>query len=446
MTGAPMVGRADAPDVILLVCDQMQAQRLGAGTPSITPHLDALAQSGARFDRAFCSNAQCTPSRASLQTGLYPHEAGVMVIYGFGDHTGHIGPEHTTVAQVFSGAGYSTALFGKSHFGYPLRGLGYQSGNERGGGPSLAEVDRAITADAVSHIEERDADQPMFLVVSWHQPHPPFEDVPEFVPDVREVSIPASFDDDLSDRPAYQARRRHQAGGGYDVPTLEREQRQYLSMIGAVDHEVGRILDALETRARPRIIAFTSDHGDMMGAHGLRLKGPLAYEELYRVPLIISAPTIRPGKIVDALNVNVALPGTLLDLAGVERPAGWPDRSLAPLLDGDGGPDRVFMEHYGAYWGFHPFRMVRTDRYKYVRHYGPGEGEEELYDLHLDPYEMSNRAADRSYAEVKRSLRRDVEVWWQETGGRDWDYYESDEFRNRGRATLLDDNALWANT
>jgi arylsulfatase A-like enzyme len=426
----------------------MQAQRLGGEGISLTPNLDALAQTGARFDRAFCSNAQCVPSRASLQTGLYPHEAGVMIIYGFGGHTGHLGPEHTTVAHAFADAGYSTALFGKSHFGFPLSGLGYAEGIERGGGPSLAEVDQRISDDAISYIQEHDAEKPMFLVVSWHQPHPPFEDVDEFLPvALSAVQVPESFHDDLADRPAYQSARRSQAGGGYTEAELKKEQAQYLSMIAAVDHEVGRVLDEIGKRNRPTVIAFTSDHGDMMGAHGLRLKGPFPYEELYRVPLILTAPGVEAGKVINALNVNVELPGTLMDLAGVPRPLAWPERGpLTGLIDDKPGPEEIFMEHFGAYWGFHPFRMVRTERYKYVRHYGPGEGEEELYDLKADPNESHNKAHDPSYVNTRNDLRKTLERWWKRTGGRDWEFYESEIFKNSGSATLIRDNHLWADT
>jgi arylsulfatase A-like enzyme len=371
-----------------------------------------------------------------------------MVIYGFGGHTGHLGPQHTTVAHAFLDRGYATALFGKSHFGYPVSKLGYATAVERGGGPSLAEIDRQISDDAIAFIEEHDADQPVFLVVSWHQPHPPFEDVDEFLPVAAEaVRVPESFHDDLSDRPRYQTERRNQPGGGYTEEALLREQTQYLSMIAAVDHEVGRVRRALRGRNRPSVIAFTSDHGDMMGAHGLRVKGPFPYEELYRVPLLVAAPKVAPGRVIDALNVNVELPGTLLALAGVDLPPDWPDRRLLPgLLRDEKGPEEIFMEHYGAYWGFHPFRMVRTERYKYVLHYGPGEGDEELYDLQMDPHERTNRAAEPAYAETRERLRASLEEWWQNTGGRDWDYYESDEFKSAGAQTLMDDNRLWAAT
>jgi arylsulfatase len=446
------------PNVVLLICDQMQQQRLGAGwalngTPgSLTPNLDLLAAEGTSFNRAYCSNAQCTPSRASLQTGQYPHESGVMVIYGFGGHTGHLGPRHTTLAHAFKAAGYATAIFGKTHFGYPIEELGFDSGIERGGGESLAAVDRQITDDAIGFLAGHPAEKPLFLVVSWHQPHPPFEEAEPFFAGMnpQRLDLPHSFfGDDLAGKPRFQRDRRRQQGGGYDEEQLRSEMAKYCSMISAVDHEAGRVIAAVKSSGSwdHTIAAFTSDHGDMMGAHGLRLKGPLPYEELFRVPLIIRAPHLPGNRVVDELNVNVQLPGTLMDLAGVPRPDSWPDReALAGLEGDDDGPDQVFMEHYGAYWGWHPFRMVVTKTHKYVRYYGPDDGEEELYHLAVDPGECVNLAQNPEHGAIRARLRNAVDDWWHETGGQEWAYYESDDFKLADEATLVRDNHLWADT
>jgi arylsulfatase len=447
-------GAPRRPHVVLLICDQMQQQRVGKGaTDSWTPNLDQLAAEGLSFSRSYCSNAQCTPSRASLQTGLYPHESGVMVIYGFGGHTGHLGPRHTTIAQTFKAAGYTTALFGKSHFGFPIEELGYDTGIERGGGDSLAAVDRQITEDAIDFLAKHPAEKPLFLVVSWHQPHPPFEAVEPYHSEIdpQDLPLPDSFRaDTLEGKPAFQRDRRRQSGGGYDEKLLRREMAKYASMIRAVDHEVGRVTAALEENGMGSnsVTAFTSDHGDMMGAHGLRLKGPLPYEELFRIPLILKAPKLPGGRVIDALNVNVQLPGTLMDLAGVSRPDAWPHQEALPgVAEGDEpGPEYVFMEHYGAYWGWHPFRMVVSKTHKFVRYYGPDEGQEELYDLVQDPHECANLALDPGYAGMREHLRRLVDEWWNTTGGRDWAYYESDEFKLADSGSLVADNHLWADT
>ncbi|MCL4543360.1 MAG: sulfatase-like hydrolase/transferase, partial [Chloroflexi bacterium] len=102
------------PHVLLFICDQMQAPRPAIAQTAPTPALDALAADGVRFTNAYCANAQCVPSRVSLQTGLYPHEAEVMIIYGFHGHSAHLDGTQLTSGQVFRDAGYTTAYFGKT--------------------------------------------------------------------------------------------------------------------------------------------------------------------------------------------------------------------------------------------------------------------------------------------------------------------------------------------
>ena len=108
-------------------------------------------------------------------------------------------------------------------------------------------------------------------------------------------------------------------------------------------------------------------------------------------------------------------------------------------------PERetIFFEHYGAYWGLHPFRAVKVrgdplGHWKYARYFGPDEGEAELYDLDNDPHELRNLAHEEAVCDVRDQLDAMVESWWQRTDGKDFDYYESPEFKQRGLATLVD--------
>ncbi|HEY4384252.1 MAG TPA: sulfatase-like hydrolase/transferase, partial [Ktedonobacteraceae bacterium] len=120
------------PHVLFFLCDQMQYQRQGRIDPhASTPNLDRLSEEGTSFSHFYAANGQCVPSRASLQTGLYPHEAGVMIIYGFHGHTAHLTGKQLTIGQVFRDAGYTTAYFGKQHFGISLKKLGYDHGEDR---------------------------------------------------------------------------------------------------------------------------------------------------------------------------------------------------------------------------------------------------------------------------------------------------------------------------
>lgn len=428
------------PHVLLFLCDQMQYQRQGTVDPlASTPHLDHLAAEGVFFTHQYCANAQCVPSRASLQTGLYPHEAGVMIIYGFHDHTARLTGDHLTVGHVFREAGYTTAYFGKTHFGTPLATLGYDHGSERGAQPPLSAGDRAIVDDALTFLAAHDPERPLFLTVSLHQPHPPFELVEAFAsryPPER-LEVPPSYRlDDLATKPPFQRAHAEGQHAYADVATLLRELREYYTMISAVDRLFGEVRAAFEARGMwdETVVAFTSDHGDMMGAHRLRLKGTLPYEELYRVPLVLRVPgQAFPRQMVDDLTVNVGLPGTLIEAAGLPLPPEFKGGSLFLALRRTTAPDdeMIFFEHYGAYWGLHPFRAVRTREWKYVKYYGPDQTEE-LYDLSADPLEVRNVAGSSASRRVQDALECEVDRWWAETGGREFEYYESEAFKARG--------------
>ena len=449
---------ARQPHVLFVICDQMQNQRMGVVDPvAFTPALDRLAREGVRFSHLYCSNPQCVPSRVSLQTGLYPHEAGVMIIYGFHGHTAHLSGEERTVGQELRDAGYTTAYFGKTHFGIGLGKLGYDhGGNEHVAGGNPAK-DRAYTDQALAFLEGHDVRQPLFLTVSLHSPHPAFERVDAFAEHypLERMRLPESYyKDDLSGKPPFQ--RQHAVDGHHGTgaeAALRDELFRYYTMISHVDHLFGELRAAFEAKGmwEDTVVLFTADHGDMMGAHRTRLKGTLPYEELYRVPCLMRLPGgSHAGRVVDSLAVNTALPGTLMAAAGLPVPAAFRGGSLLPLLERPASApppaeEEIFFEHYGAYWGLHPLRGIRSRRHgpdgvqewKYVRYYGPDDTEE-MYDLAADPHELVNLAADgrRAVAAVRADLSARVERWWAATGGRSFADYEAPAFKARGAATL----------
>jgi arylsulfatase len=483
-------GPVRRPHVVLFICDQMQYQRQGKVDPQArTPNLDRFADENVFFTHFHAANGQCVPSRVAMQTGLYPHEAGVMIIYGFHGHTAHLTGEQRTVGHVFRAAGYTTAFFGKTHFGTPLANLGYEHGWEgpRPGGGDESEgprgaaanrshrrnslTDRAIVDRALEFLTAHDPAQPLFLTVSIHEPHPPFEVVEAYADlfNEEEMRLPRSFyEDDLSGKPAFQ--REHARDGRHGYPDAgpaqaaraRAELRRYYTMVSHVDQLFGEVRAALEGKGMwdGAAVAFTADHGDMMAAHRMRLKGTVPYEEIFRIPFVLKLPGGAPAPVrrtVDDLAVNVAQPGTLVESAGLPVPPELRGGSLVPLLYRERRPEQetLFYEHYGAYWGLHPFRVVRVrdpqrGEWKLARYYGPAErigpgatgtdGAEsfdaELYDLANDPDELHNRARDPELAEWRAELLSRVDEWWQRTGGRDFAYYESDEFKLSGAATL----------
>ncbi|HEV7216225.1 MAG TPA: sulfatase-like hydrolase/transferase [Chloroflexota bacterium] len=428
------------PHVLFFMCDQLQYQRQGTVDPvAYTPNLDRLAAEGVAFTQHYCANSQCVPSRASLQTGRYPHELGVMIIYGFHGHTGRLSGAERTVGQVFREAGYTTAYFGKTHFGTPLAQLGYDVGSEGAARPPHSAGDRAIVDEALAFLAGYDPAQPLFLTVSLHEPHPPFELVEAFADHypLERLAAPASYWlDDLTTKPPFQREHATDKHTYADEAALLDELRQYYTMISHVDALFGEVRDALAAKGMwaNTAAAFTSDHGDMMGAHRLRLKGTLPYDELYRVPLTIRVPAAQfPRQVVDDLTVNVSVPGTLLEAAGLALPPAFAGSSLLPAMRRAMPPadEAIYFEHYGAYWGLHPFRAVRTRRWKYIKHYGPDQTDE-LYDMIADPLELRSVADDPALSAIKAGLERQVDEWWAATGGRDFVYYESPEFKARG--------------
>ena len=428
-----------------------------AGDPvAHTPFLDSLAAEGVRFTHMISAHGQCVPSRASLVTGRYPHECGVVVNYGFHGHQNRLSPTRfPTLGQVFRDAGYRTAYFGKCHFGVPLRELGYEEGidhdpvrvddgeAERTGiahVPAGLRRDYVAARDTVEWLRGYEPDgRPLFLTFSTNLPHPPFFHEPAFRDcfDAASLELPASYEaESFEGKPAFQAAHaadgRHGAGSGDEARDML---ARYYSMIAQADAHFGEVAAEFR-RLGPwddTIVAVISDHGDMMAGHRMRLKGTLPYDELYRVPFLLKPRLgMSSGRAqVDDLVSSVQVAGTLAALAGVE--ADFPHGDLCGALAAGGHPaqEAVFFEHYAAYWGVHPFYGVRTRDWKYVRYFGEGEeGAAELYHLAADPHELTNLAGRPDHAGVESRLAEQADGWWRETGGRDSACYESEAFRN----------------
>lgn len=181
------------------------------------------------------------------------------------------------------------------------------------------------------------------------------------------------------------------------------------------------------------IVLFFTDHGDMMGAHKLRRKGCYPYEELYNIPCILRLPkgTDRGRATIEEPVISTDLPGALLELAGIEPSPQFAGSEIAKAMrrEAPTGEECVFFEHYAAWWGRHPFYGARTATMKYVRYYGDDDFEE-LYDLETDPDELRSVLNDPGYTEQRTTLSKKADDWWQSTGGKSADYYETDEFKN----------------
>jgi choline-sulfatase len=421
----PAVAR---PDVFIVLTDQQRADAFGAaGAADLrTPAMDRLARGGVLFSRAFAATPQCSPSRAALLTARHPHRTGVMGNTAGGERgasrppAGMSGPldrSLPTLGRVFAAAGYDTAYFGKWHLGGTPGEYGFEVHDSRIGDATLAN-------HAVAFLQQRAArgtPRPLLLVVSWLNPHDIYGVFSAATPDARALSavhMPSNLVDDLRHKPFPQRQYLEEDQGKpfarADADVWRRYRAVYNRLVETVDREIGIVLDAVPRRDVPPITVFSSDHGDLGGAHGLPYKGPAMYEELIRVPLVVSWPGRIPPARTDALVSLIDVLPTLCDLTDVQAPNDIDGVSLRPILEGRATQVRamVFGEYYGKQSWRVPIRMVRTERWKYVRYVRYGD---ELYDLTADPGELTNRVRDPGASEERLRLERELEGWIRRT-------------------------------
>ena len=425
-------GQSRRPDVIVVLTDQQRADAFGAaGARDLhTPVMDRLARQGVLFTRAFTATPQCSPSRAALLTGRYPHRTGVMGNIG-GEGRGvsaaasppagmspALDRSLPTLGRIFAAAGYETAYFGKWHLGGTPGEYGFESHDS-------TVDDSTLARRVVGFVQKRpvnDARKPLLLVVSWLDPHDIYNVFTAAPPDARALAaarLPSNLIDDLQHKPFPQRHYLEEDQGkpfaGADREVWRRYRAFYNGLVETVDREIGTVLDAFAASDVPPITIFTTDHGDHGGAHGLPYKGPAMYEELVRVPLVVSWPgRIRPAR-SDALVSLIDLLPTICDLTGVAAPDGVDGLSLRPVLErrADHVREMVFGEYYGKQAWRVPIRMVRTARWKYVRYLNYGE---ELYDLAADPGELRNLAREPNGKSERARLARELDDWIRRTG------------------------------
>ena len=406
------------PNIVYIMSDQQHWQALGHVDSFFqTPHLDAFAEDAATFDRAFCTTPQCSPSRSSMMTGLYPTKTQVMGNVGAAG-----GDELATpnLGAMLQQADYQTAYFGKWHLGRnPVGYVGWDTENRK-----LRDPD--VTDKAVEYLNGVQATKsPFGLVVSYLDPH----DVYHFRPDKNprqnaNTPLSASWErEDLDQKPKCQKEFMTKDQGrmisGQDREVWQAYHEFYREKVRLVDEHIGRVLEAIKAAGLwdNTIIVIGSDHGDMDTNHRLIFKGPFMYEHMVRVPLMVRVPRkfggIRRGPIRDYDTVNVDLVPTIRDFAGLD-PIDTNGISLKPILTGVADPpkrDFVIGQYYSKQQWVNPIRMIRTAEFKYNKYIDHGE---ELYDLVNDPEELVNLAGDARYADTQRALATDLDRWIRE--------------------------------
>jgi arylsulfatase len=452
---------------ILWICtDQQRFDTLGCcGNEFVrTPNLDRLAEDGVLFTHAYAQCTVCAPSRASFLTGRYPRTTRCR------QNGQPIPADEVLVTRVLHDAGYAGGLSGKLHIsachpdacktmerriddGYdefhwshhpgpdwPANEYMHwlrEKGVEYGTAPieGYSHVCRGMPGEhhhttwcadkAIDFIEgARASDAPWFFSVNFFDPHhqfdPPEDYLARYLDRLGDVPLPTYASGELDGKPIWQRidhKGAYGGGSGYAWDTLTEDNHRmlraaYWAMCDLIDAQAGRMLEALDRTGQREntIVIFMSDHGEMLGDHGIYLKGPYFYEPAVRVPLIVAWPgTIEPGRRCDALVELVDLAPALLDAAGLAHPPGMQGRSLWPIMAGsaalDHHRDDVYCEFYGANSKYEPrahATMVRNDTYKIVAAHEQNTGE--LYDLEEDPTETHNRWADPEYTAIRLEM------------------------------------------
>lgn len=418
------------PNVLVFLSDQ-ESQRVDRNLLDL-PHRDRLERSGVRFERAWCATPQCSPARGSLWTGLWPHRTGLVGNVGAAG-TSPLTPSTPNLAQLFRRAGYSTGYFGKWHLtpnsAADADAFGFDELRMRGDEPGDAGIAKAA-ADWI----ERQGSEPWFAIVSIIQPHDIYyypgeaarrraEGEPPY-PIRSRIPAPAAGAADLARRPPpqrlYLENDQGQVSIDYDSEEWRRYRTYYYERIEDADRSLGTVLEAMDRSgaAANSIVAYTSDHGDGLGAHGLPFKGPFHYEELLNIPLSISWPGRIEPRVSHSLTSQVDLLPTLCDLAGVPAPRRLDGVSLRPELEGGRiERDELFAEYHSKQRWENPIRSVRTARWKLNVYL---EGGRELYDLENDPHESVNLAGAPDRVDVERALLERLEAHAARTADALW--------------------------
>lgn len=451
-SAAPLWGKEESPptrpNVLFLIADDLNCYLGAYGHPlAKTPNIDRLAGRGVLFERAYCNQPLCGPSRASLMTGLYPAQSNVR---GNAILIRDRAPGVKTLSQHFMDSGYRAVRIGKIyHYNNPKdigtpghddpaswsetrnpsgrdkreEDLIIKTQSEASLGGSLCwlaaegtdeeQTDGMVATEAIGFLEKFKASgEPFFLAVGFYKPHTPYVAPKKYFEmyDKERINlpeVPSGYEATLPEA----ARKTIHKMPQVDDESKRAATRAYLATISFLDAQVGRVLDALDRLglAEETIVVFTSDHGYHLGEHGHFQKNTL-FESAARVPLVFAfPPRVAQAARTKSLAELIDLYRTLSDLAGISAPPDYVQgTSLAPVLADPSASlprDSAFTTlsnlKKGAY-------TLRTPTHRFTRWGDGGPGMIELYDHATDPEEMKNLANDPAFAPLVKKMEAGI--------------------------------------
>jgi choline-sulfatase len=432
----PALARGQKFNLLFLMSDQHQRAASGCYGHGIvrTPNIDGLARRAMRFTSTYCNSPVCVPSRGSMITGQYAHTHGAHILQDA------LRDDIPTIAHYFRERGYATGAIGKMHFVDETRKHGFDHRlNEQSFHHTLTAEERKKLAGDAGGIEGEGLDlperffednwfadraveflrankgKPFCLWASFVQPHTPFRPMKKYFDlyeSAKMVLPPRPADDLTGGFEGHLIRAKERGWYQQTDAAARRSLAGYYGNVSQMDANVGRVYDALRELGLEKntVVVYTSDHGEMGGAHRMWTKHNM-FEESVAVPLLIAVPDGANGVKTQIIE-QIDLFPTLTELCGLGAVKGLAGRSFAELVRGRRYAAREFA--YAEYWfcrnvftkddryvGKAPLRMVRTDKWKL--NYLPW-GRSELFDLAGDAGEFRNRIDDPGVAGVVREL------------------------------------------
>jgi len=438
------------PNILIFMVDQLNGTLFPDGPADWlhAPNLRALAARSTRFSNTYTASPLCAPGRASFMSGLLPSRSRVY------DNAAEFAADIPTYAHHLRRAGYQTCLSGKMHFVGPDQLHGFEErlttdiypadfgwtpdyrkpgeridwwyhnmGSVTGAGvaeiSNQMEYDDEVAYNATRKIYDLGRGQdvrPWCLTVSFTHPHDPYvarqkywdlyEDCEHLLP-----QVPAMDYDDHDPHSQRIFDANDWRSFNITEEDIRRSRRAYFANISYLDDKIGEVMEALKGTRQDEntIILFVSDHGDMLGERGLWFK-MCFYEGSSRVPLMIAAPEMTPGRVDEPVSTVDVCP-TLCDLAGVsmDEVAPWVEgQTLVPLGQGRARGAPVAME-YAAEASYAPLVSLRKGRWKFNR---CALDPDQLFDLEADPQELRNLADDPAHAETLKVFSDMADARW----------------------------------